>query len=79
MSDYDNLNQAQAGPRTQEAGHGVQFDLLSRLHKRRRELERELMKVCNSIEFCNKNQALVEVVEVVLASRDKCDPRPLGF
>jgi len=50
--------------------------LLNRLHERRRQLERELRKVTNSIEFCEKNTALVEVVEIVLASREKCEPRP---
>ena len=48
-------------------------DLLGRLHQRRRELENELRRVNNSIEFVERNAALVEVVEIVLASREKCD------
>lgn len=56
-----------------------QPNLLNRLHRRRRELEMELQRVCNSIQFVEQNAALVQVVEIVLASRDKCEPRPIGY
>jgi len=81
MRDYDEANtQGAPTPMMAQAGQGLaQPNLLARLHQRRRELESEIQKVCNSIAFVTNNQALVEVVEVVLASRDKCEPRPLGF
>jgi hypothetical protein len=64
------------GKMAQDEGGIRHPSLLNRLHQRRRELEYELQKVNNSIQFVEKNTAIVEAVEVVLASRDKCDPRP---
>lgn len=58
---------------------GIGPNLLGRLHNRRRQLESELYKVNNSIRFCEQNAGLVEIVEVVLASREKAEPRPIGY
>ena len=57
-----------------------QPNLLNRLHRRRRELQAEIQRVQNSILFVEENTALVQVVEIILASRDKCDsPRSIGY
>ena len=56
-----------------------QTPLLNRLHRRCQELEVELWRVRNSIQYVEKNAAIVDAVEIVLASREKGDPRPIGF
>lgn len=62
-----------AGGAQTEAAQPGQPGLLNRLHRRRRELQNELRRVNNSIELCEKNAGMVEIVEIVLLSREKAD------
>lgn len=51
-------------------------NVLDRLRNRRHRLHQELRRIENTIQFLEKNQAMVEVVEVVLLAQGKCDDVP---
>jgi hypothetical protein len=74
MRDEVNKQWTPTGLDQQETTQPKRTDLLGRLHQRRRELENALRRVNNSIEFVEKNAGMVEIVEIVLASREKCEP-----
>ena len=55
-SDEVNVKMAYEVAAQTEAVQPGQPSLLNRLHRRRRELENELQRVSNSIEFCEKTR-----------------------
>ncbi len=72
----DEVNKNAYAPETcgqTDSPREVRPSLVGRLHQRRRQLEDELHKVCNSIDFCERNAGMVEIVEVILLSREKTD------
>jgi hypothetical protein len=77
MNQYDEINKARAA---MDGGtlEPKRLTILERLYSRRAELQNQLRRVENTINALRGNEAIVEVVEAVLAAQDKVDPYPAG-